>query len=64
MTTPACLRVAGPEHQICFFGPQFVRQDQFQVMMREKLMKLRDDCFEINDANGVTLFTVGKRLCF
>jgi hypothetical protein len=31
---------------------------QFQIMMREKFFKLREDCFKITDANGQLFFQV------
>ena len=60
MSTPSSLRQASadPSHRICIFGPQYCFPTQFQLQMREKFFKLREDCFQIKDTAGTTFFQV------
>ncbi|KAL5249309.1 hypothetical protein ACHWQZ_G018239 [Mnemiopsis leidyi] len=58
VTTHQSLRQADPNHKICIFGPQYCMPGPFQIMLREKFFKLREDCFKITDSNGQLFFQV------
>eukprot|EP00116_Pleurobrachia_bachei_P009983 sb/3470245/ len=49
-----------PSHKICIFGPQYCYPHQFQLLLKEKFFKLRDDCFKIQDTAGNTFFQVSN----
>ena len=54
----ACPDKLGHDHKICIFGEQYCYTTQFQIKMREKLFRIREDCFKITDANGQHFFDV------
>ena len=62
--THQSLRQADPNHKICIFGPQYCFPTQFQIILREKFFKLREDCFKITDISGNLFFQVFLKLKF
>ena len=60
MGTHAALRQGStdPNHKVCIFGAQYCFPTEFQIMLKEKFFKLREDCFKITDANGQLFFQV------
>ena len=57
------LRQADPSHRICLFGPQYCFPTPFQIILREKFFRLREDCFKITDAQGNLFFQVTIQWC-
>ena len=62
VATHQSLRQADPNHKICIFGPQYCMPGQFQILLKEKFFKLREDCFKITDAAGNLFFQVSFTL--